>query len=41
MRSRLSGKSSITTFRSFYYVVKVLLALFVGLFPPKPVVADQ
>jgi glycosyltransferase involved in cell wall biosynthesis len=33
MRQRAAGRSSITTFRSFYYVVKVLLALFVGLFP--------
>ncbi len=41
MRPRLTGQSSITTFRSFYYVVKVLLALFVGLFPRKPLVADQ
>ena len=41
MRPRLAGQSSITTIRSFYYVVKVLLALFVGLFPRKPLVADQ
>jgi glycosyltransferase involved in cell wall biosynthesis len=33
MRQRTGGSSSITTIRSFYYVVKVLLALFVGLFP--------
>jgi glycosyltransferase involved in cell wall biosynthesis len=33
MRARVGGRSSITTFRSFYYVAKVLLALFVGLFP--------
>ena len=33
MRARAAGRSSITTFRSFYYVAKVLLALFVGLFP--------
>jgi glycosyltransferase involved in cell wall biosynthesis len=33
MRQRSGGTSSITTLRSFYYVVKVLLALFVGLFP--------
>jgi glycosyltransferase involved in cell wall biosynthesis len=40
MRHRAVGRSSITTFRSFYYVVKVLLALFVGLFPRQPVVPD-
>jgi hypothetical protein len=32
MRERAEGSSSITTLRSIYYVVKVLLALFVGLF---------
>jgi glycosyltransferase involved in cell wall biosynthesis len=32
MREREHGNSSITALRSFYYVVKVLLALFVGLF---------
>ena len=32
MREREHGRSSITTLRSFYYVIKVLLALFVGLF---------
>jgi hypothetical protein len=41
MRPRLAGQSSITPFRSFYYVVKVLLALFVGLFPRQPLVADE
>jgi glycosyltransferase involved in cell wall biosynthesis len=41
MRPRLSGRSSITPFRSFYYVVKVLLALFVGLFPRQPLVAEE
>ena len=41
MRQRAGGKSSITTFRSFYYVVKVLLALFVGLFPRDPLVTDD
>jgi hypothetical protein len=41
MRPRLTGRSSITAFRSFYYVVKVLLALFVGLFPRQPLVADE
>jgi glycosyltransferase involved in cell wall biosynthesis len=32
MRERGSGSSSITTLRSIYYMAKVLLALFVGLF---------
>jgi glycosyltransferase involved in cell wall biosynthesis len=32
MRTRTSGQSSITAFRSLYYMVKVSLALFVGLF---------
>ena len=32
MRTRASGRSSITPFRSLYYMVKVSLALFVGLF---------
>jgi glycosyltransferase involved in cell wall biosynthesis len=41
MRPRLTGRSSITALRSFYYVVKVLLALFVGLFPRQPLVADE
>jgi glycosyltransferase involved in cell wall biosynthesis len=40
MRPRTAGRSSITTFRSFYYVVKVLLALFVGLFPRQPLIED-
>jgi glycosyltransferase involved in cell wall biosynthesis len=41
MRQRGAGRSSITTVRSFYYVVKVLLALFVGLFPRNPLVIDE
>jgi glycosyltransferase involved in cell wall biosynthesis len=41
MRPRTAGRSSITTFRSFYYVVKVLLALFVGLFPRQPLVSED
>jgi glycosyltransferase involved in cell wall biosynthesis len=41
MRQRVAGRSSITTFRSFYYVVKVLLALFVGLFPRNSLVLDD
>lgn len=32
MRDRFNGRSSITLLRSIYYVVKVTLALFVGLF---------
>jgi glycosyltransferase involved in cell wall biosynthesis len=32
MRERDSGRSSITALRSVYYMVKVLLAIFVGLF---------
>ena len=32
MRERAGGRSSITAFRSVYYMAKVLLALFVGIF---------
>ncbi len=32
MRARATGRSSITAFRSLYYMIKVALALFVGLF---------
>jgi hypothetical protein len=32
MRARGGGQSSITALRSIYYMVKVLLAIFVGLF---------
>jgi hypothetical protein len=32
MRERAGGRSSITALRSIYYMVKVLLALFVGMF---------
>jgi glycosyltransferase involved in cell wall biosynthesis len=32
MRARTTGRSSITALRSVYYMVKVLLAIFVGLF---------
>jgi hypothetical protein len=32
MRERSSGRSSITAVRSIYYMLKVLLAIFVGLF---------
>ena len=36
MRQRESGRSSITLFRSLYYMGKVSLALFVGLLRPRP-----
>jgi len=32
MREREHGRSSITALRSIYYMTKVLLAIFVGLF---------
>jgi hypothetical protein len=32
MRERAGGRSSITALRSVYYMIKVLLAVFVGLF---------
>jgi hypothetical protein len=32
MRERSGGRSSITALRSVYYMIKVLLALFVGMF---------
>ena len=37
MRKRDTGRSSITPFRSLYYMGKVTLALFVGLLRPRPV----
>jgi len=39
-REREAGRSSITGGRSVYYVVKVLLALFVGLFRGAPAAGD-
>jgi glycosyltransferase involved in cell wall biosynthesis len=36
MRQRETGRSSITIFRSLYYMGKVSLALFVGLLRPRP-----
>ncbi len=36
MRTRVAGRSSITAFRSLYYMGKVSLALFVGLLRPRP-----
>jgi glycosyltransferase involved in cell wall biosynthesis len=41
MRIREEGTSSITTLRSGYYMVKVLLALFVGLFRRYPKVQEE
>jgi hypothetical protein len=41
MRERVEGSSSITTLRSVYYVVKVMLALFVGLFRRGVTVAEE
>jgi hypothetical protein len=41
MRERAHGRSSITAFRSIYYMAKVLLALFVGLFRRSAVPADS
>jgi hypothetical protein len=38
MRERTGGVSSINSTRSVYYMVKVLLAVFVGLFRSRPVV---
>jgi len=39
MRARLGGHSSINASRSAYYMVKVLLAIFVGLFRARPTVS--
>jgi glycosyltransferase involved in cell wall biosynthesis len=38
MRPRLTGESAISSTQSVYYMVKVLLAVFVGLFRRKPTV---
>ena len=40
MRQREIGRSSITPFRSLYYMSKVSLALFVGLLRPRPALAE-
>ena len=40
MRPRESGRSSITTLRSVYYMIKVVLAIFVALFRRKAVPLD-
>jgi len=41
MREREHGRSSITTLRSIYYMAKVLVALFVGLFRRRVVPAEE
>lgn len=38
MKPREDGRSSITAFRSIYYMVKVILAILVGLLRPAPVI---
>ena len=38
MRPRTTGVSSITSTQSVYYMIKVLLAVFVGLFRARPAV---
>ena len=40
MRSRTTGVSSINPSRSAYYMIKVLLAIFIGLFRARPIVAS-
>jgi glycosyltransferase involved in cell wall biosynthesis len=40
MRARTSGRSAISRFQAAYYMVKVLLAVFVGLFRARPTGAD-
>jgi len=37
MKARIGGKSSITPLRSLYYMVKVILAILIGLLRPAPV----
>ena len=41
MREREHGRSSITALRSIYYMAKVLIALFVGLFRRRVVAAED
>lgn len=41
MNARYGGKSSITPFRSFYYMVKVILAIFIDLLRQSPKVEDS
>ena len=41
MRGRETGRSSITMLRSLYYMVKVTLALFVGIFRRRVVPLEE
>ena len=41
MRVRETGNSSITALRSVYYMIKVLLALFIGLFRRYPTPTEE
>jgi glycosyltransferase involved in cell wall biosynthesis len=41
MRSRAGGRSSITAVSSVYYMVKVLLAIFIGLFRRRPTPLEE
>jgi hypothetical protein len=41
MRVRETGNSSITTLRAAYYMIKVLLALFIGLFRRYPTPQEE
>ena len=41
MRVRETGNSSITALRSVYYMIKVLLALFIGLFRRYPTPSEE
>jgi glycosyltransferase involved in cell wall biosynthesis len=41
MRPRLTGESAISSSQSVYYMVKVLLAVFVGLFRRRPTVDEE
>jgi hypothetical protein len=41
MRERSAGASSITALRSIYYMVKVLLAIFVGVFRRNVVLLEE
>jgi len=40
MRPRLTGESAISSTQSIYYMIKVLLAVFVGLFRAQPIAAE-
>ena len=41
MRARTTGLSSINASRSVYYMIKVLLAIFVGLLRARPVMRPE